>query len=49
MLGRAYPQDIELTTLASGLGSGVDEFYGGVDGLVRYVREWLEPFSEYHV
>jgi ketosteroid isomerase-like protein len=49
MLGRAYSPDIELTTLASGLGSGVDEFYRGVDGLVQYLREWLEPFSEYHV
>ena len=49
MLGRAYSPDIELTTLASGLGSGVNEFYRGLDGLVRYLREWLEPFSEYHV
>jgi ketosteroid isomerase-like protein len=49
MLGRAYSPDIELTTLASGLGSGVNEFYRGLDGLVRYLREWLEPFSEYYV
>ena len=49
MLGRAYSPDIELTTLASGLGSGVNEFYRGLDGLVRYLCEWLEPFSEYHV
>jgi ketosteroid isomerase-like protein len=49
MLGRAYSPDVELTTLASGLGSGVDEFYRGADGVVRYLREWLEPFSEYHV
>jgi ketosteroid isomerase-like protein len=48
-LGRAYSPDVELTTLASGLGSGVDEFYRGADGVVRYLREWLEPFSEYHV
>jgi ketosteroid isomerase-like protein len=49
MLGRAYSPDIELTTLASGLGSGVGEHYRGLDGLARYLREWLEPFSEYHV
>jgi ketosteroid isomerase-like protein len=48
-LGRAYTPDIELRTLASGLGSGVGECYKGLDGLVRYLREWLEPFSEYHV
>jgi ketosteroid isomerase-like protein len=49
VIGRAYSPDIELTTLASGLGSGVGEFYRGLDGLSRYLREWLEPFSEYHV
>jgi ketosteroid isomerase-like protein len=48
-LGRAYSPEIELRTLASGLGSGVGEFYKGLDGLARYLREWLEPFSEYHV
>ena len=37
VIGRAYSPDIELTTLASGLGIGVGE------------REWLEPFSDYHV
>ena len=49
MLGQAYSPDVELTTLASGLGSGVGEFYRGLDGVARYLREWLEPFSEYHV
>jgi hypothetical protein len=49
MIRRAYSPEIELRTLASGLGSGVDESYRGLDGLVRYLREWLEPFSEYHV
>jgi ketosteroid isomerase-like protein len=48
-IGRAYSPDIELRTLASGLGSGVAEFYRGVDGLSRYLGEWLEPFTEYHV
>lgn len=47
--GQAYTPDIELTTLASGVGSGVDEFYRGADGLARYLQEWLEPFSEYRI
>jgi ketosteroid isomerase-like protein len=49
ILGRAYSPDVELRTLESGIGSGVGEFYRGSDGVVRYLREWLEPFSEYHV
>lgn len=49
MLGQAYSPDIELTTLASGLGSGVGEFYRGLDGLARYLQEWLDPFAEYYV
>lgn len=48
-LGQAYSPDIELRTLASGLGSGVDAVYRGIDGVVRYLRDWLEPFSEYVV
>ena len=48
-IGRAYSPDVELTTLASGLGSGVGEFHRGSDGLARYLREWLEPFSEYRI
>ena len=47
--GRAYSPDVELTTLASGLGSGVGDFYRGVDGVSRYLREWFEPFSDYRV
>ncbi len=49
ILGRDYAPDVELSTLASGLGSGVGEHYRGWDGLIRYLREWLEPFSEYQV
>ncbi len=41
--------DVELRTLASGLGTGVGQSYRGWDGLVRYLGEWLEPFSEYEV
>jgi ketosteroid isomerase-like protein len=48
-VGRDYSADVELTTLASGLGSGVGALYRGWDGLIRYLREWLDPFSEYHV
>jgi ketosteroid isomerase-like protein len=49
MLGRTYSPDVELSTLASGVGSGVGAFYRGSEGVVRYLREWLEPFSEYYV
>jgi SnoaL-like protein len=49
MLRHAYSPDVELRTLASGLGTGVNESYRGFDGLARYLREWLGPFGEYHV
>ena len=46
----AYSPEIELTTLASRASAPAStEFYRGVDGLVRYLHEWLEPFSEYLV
>ena len=48
-LGRAYSPEIELTTLAIPLGLDVSDSYRGLDGVVEYVRTWLEPFSEYHV
>ena len=48
-LGRAYSPDIELTTLAIPLGLDVSDSYRGLDGLVEYLRTWLEPFSEYYV
>jgi len=48
-LGRAYSPEIELTTLALPLGLDVSDSYRGLDGVVEYVRTWLEPFSEYHV
>ena len=44
-----FAPDVELRTLASGLGSGVGEEYHGLDGLVAYLSEWMEPFSEYKV
>jgi ketosteroid isomerase-like protein len=49
MLGQAYSDDVELTTLASGVGTGVDAFYRGPDGVVRYLREWMDPFAEYFI
>ena len=49
MLGATYSPDIELRTLASGTGTGLAERYRGLDGLVEYLRGWLEPFGEYHV
>jgi len=55
MLGAAYAPDIELRTLSSGTGrgdlglTGLNEVYRGLDGLVEYLKGWLEPFSEYHV
>jgi len=48
-LSPALWPEIELTTLASGLGSGVGAHYRGWEGMIRYLQEWLEPFSEYHV
>lgn len=47
-LERVHSPDLELRPLASGAGSGPSALYRGWDGLVRYLGEWLEPFSEYH-
>ena len=49
LLATLFSPDVELRTLASGLGSGVGEEYHGWDGLVSYLSEWMEPFSEYQV
>ena len=49
MLGRAYSADVELRTLDIPLGLDISDSYQGLDGLVEYLRAWLEPFSEYHV
>jgi ketosteroid isomerase-like protein len=46
---RVHAPEVELTTLASGLGSGVGEHYRGLDGVVRYLGEWLDPFSDYRI
>ena len=49
MLGRAHSPDLELTTLNIPLGLDIRHRYRGIDGLVKYLRSWLEPFSEYYV
>jgi hypothetical protein len=49
VLGRAYSPDIELRTLDIPLGLDIGDTYRGLDGLVEYLRAWLEPFSEYQV
>jgi hypothetical protein len=48
LLAGSVAPDIELRTLDSGIGAGVDAVYTGVDGLVRYLRAWIEPFGEYY-
>ena len=40
--------DIEVRTLDSGIGTGIDPVYRGLDGVARYLGAWMEPFSEFH-
>jgi hypothetical protein len=40
--------EIELRTLESGIGTGIDPTYRGLDGVARYLSAWMEPFSEFH-
>ena len=49
ILERLYSPDVELTTSESGIGSGPSRFYKGWDGLISYLQEWFEPFSEYRM
>jgi len=49
VLEQSYSPDVVLRALASGVGSGPSAVYRGWDGLVQYLKEWLEPFSEYHL
>jgi hypothetical protein len=49
LLERDYSPDIELTTLDSAVGIGPSGSYQGWDGLVRYFKEWFDPFSEYRM
>lgn len=43
-----YAPDFQLTTLESGLASGLEGGYSGMEGFAEYLEDWLEPFSEYH-
>ncbi len=47
VLEAACSPDVEVRTLESGTGTGVDPIYRGIAGLVRYLQDWLEPFGEY--
>jgi ketosteroid isomerase-like protein len=49
LVKRNHTPDVELRPLESGAGSGPSALYEGWDGLIAYLREWLEPFGEYHV
>ncbi len=40
--------DVEIRTLDSGVGTGIDPVYEGLDGVARYLEAWLDPFSEFH-
>ena len=47
MVGRAYSPEIELRTLESGKCMGTLKVtYRGWDGVVQYLHDWLEPFSD---
>ncbi|HSD25297.1 MAG TPA: nuclear transport factor 2 family protein [Solirubrobacterales bacterium] len=49
LLEAACAADVELRTLESGVGTGVGDVYRGIDGLVDYLLEWMEPFGEYQI
>ena len=49
LLEDRYTEDVELHTLESGLGSGVDGDYRGLDGFIDYLEDWLGPFSDYQI
>jgi hypothetical protein len=47
-LAAACSPEIEIRTLDSGIGTGIDPVYRGLDGVARYLGAWMEPFSEFH-
>ena len=49
LLAGSCSPEIEVRTLESGMGAGVDPVYNGVDGVVSYLRAWMEPFTDYRV
>jgi ketosteroid isomerase-like protein len=48
-LAGSVSPDVRLKTLESGMGTGVRPDYSGIDGVLEYLGEWLEPFSEYRM
>ena len=49
LLAGSCSPSIEVRTLQSGMGAGVDPVYNGVDGVVSYLRAWMESFTDYRV
>jgi hypothetical protein len=47
LLDGVCSSEVELRPL-EGAGTGVDAEYHGVDGVVRYLQDWIEPFAENH-
>ncbi len=47
LLAGSCSPEIEVRTLESGIGAGVDPVYNGVNGVVRYLQAWMEPFTDY--
>jgi ketosteroid isomerase-like protein len=45
----AHTPDVEVRTLETGIGMGIDPLYHGPDGFAEYMRAWLEPFREYYM
>ena len=48
VLAGAVSPEAELRTLDSGAGTGVSAVYHGLDGVVSYLQDWIEPFGEYY-
>ncbi len=46
LTGSCSPE-IEVRTLESGMGTGLEPVYNGVDGVVSYLQAWMEPFTDY--
>jgi ketosteroid isomerase-like protein len=47
LLAGSCSPEIEVRTLESGVGTGVDPVYHGVDGVTSYLQAWMEPFTDY--
>jgi hypothetical protein len=49
LLAGVYTEDVELRTLETGAGTGIEACYVGPEGVARYLEAWTEPFDEYFV